>query len=119
MRQAERVGRVRFLRRNDSAARPLIAAIAARKRYRANNAVAVDHGRPHIEIEPAVRRGPRSGESGLKLGVRRHISAGSSGPRRGSDGHSDEHKSGDKPSFAVHLSLLPPSGGVFLTKREV
>src|SRR5262249_39121433 len=107
-------GRVRLLRGDDAAARPLIAAVATGERHCADDAVAIDDGRPHVEIEPAVGGRTRCGERRLKLGVRRHIVAGSSSPGRRSQKHSGEHTytSSDERSLIVHLSLLPPSGGV-------
>ena len=45
-RQAERVGRVGLLRRDHAAARPLVAAVVARERHRAHDAVAVDDAWP-------------------------------------------------------------------------
>src|SRR4029077_1972875 len=60
--QAEGVRGVRLLRGDHAAAGPLIAAIAARERDRAHDAVAVDNGRPHVEVEAAVCGGARRGE---------------------------------------------------------
>ena len=53
-RQAERVRRVRLLRRDHAAARPLRAAVVAGERHRAHHAVAIDDRAPHVEIEAAV-----------------------------------------------------------------
>jgi hypothetical protein len=53
--QAEGVCRVRFLSRDDPAARPLIATVVTGERDRADDPVAVDDGRPHLQGEPAVR----------------------------------------------------------------
>ena len=61
-RQAERVGGVRLLCRDHPAARPLIAAVVAGERHRADHAVAIDDRAPHVEVESAVRLIPRRDE---------------------------------------------------------
>ena len=51
-------------------ARPFVAAVAARECDRADDAVAIDHAAPHVEIESAVGRVPRCRERSFQIGMR-------------------------------------------------
>ena len=66
-RQAERVCSIRLLRRNDPASGPLRTTVAAGIGNRADDAVAIDDGAPHVEVEPAVRLGSCRGVSRVQL----------------------------------------------------
>src|ERR1700683_2866797 len=75
MREAELVRRIRLLRGDVAAARPLRTAVTAGVRDRADHAIAIDEGAPHVEVEPAVLLRPPRGERRVQLGVRRQLAA--------------------------------------------
>src|SRR6185295_14744387 len=75
-RQAERVGRVRLLRGDHAAARPLAATVRTRERHGAHDAIAIHDGAPHVEIETAVAGVARGSERGFERIVARQAGAG-------------------------------------------
>ena len=55
------VSRIGFLGGNHPAAGPLVAAVAAGKCHRADDAVPIHDAAPHVQIKAAVRRRPGTG----------------------------------------------------------
>jgi len=70
LRQAEGVCGIGLLRGNYAASWPLTATIGSGECYSADDAVAVDDGAPHIQVEAAIGRASRRGECSTKLTVR-------------------------------------------------
>jgi len=68
-RKAEGVSGVCFLCRDDAAAGPLVSAIAAGEGDGADDAVAIDDGCPHVEVETAVGLKACGGEGCAKGAV--------------------------------------------------
>jgi len=75
VRQAERIGRIRLLRGDDAAARPLIAAIIAGEGHGANFPVAIHDRGPHVQAEAGICFANDLPELGLKLRMRRQVFA--------------------------------------------
>jgi len=75
-RKAEGVGGVCLLCGDDAAAGPLISAIAAGEGYGADNAVAIDDGSPHVEVEAAVWLQASGGKCGFECAVGGELVAG-------------------------------------------
>src|ERR1700683_2234125 len=75
LRQTERICGIRFLGRDNPAARPLGAAIRAGEGNSTHHAVAIHDGAPHIQVESTVRLCPRARQCRLQLSMRRQSSA--------------------------------------------
>jgi len=82
--EAERVRRVGLLRGDDAAPRPLVTAVGARECDRTHDPVTVDHGRPHVQVEPAIGGSTRRRKLLLQRCLIRQVRTGS-GPLRVSD----------------------------------
>lgn len=73
--QAERIGGAGLLRWNHAAARPLVATVIAGECDRADHAIAIDDGRPHVEVESTVGLVSSGDQSGFEGRMARQFAA--------------------------------------------